>query len=60
MNDRRDCNIDIRGTDRHPCADDFDLKVMHPFVVRSFEPLPVKGSLLELGSYRGDLTQNGF
>lgn len=35
----------------------FDLDVMHPFMVRSFEPFFQSGNLLELGSYKGDFTE---
>lgn len=34
----------------------FDLDVLHPYMVRSFEPFLNKGSVLELGSYKGDFT----
>ena len=34
----------------------FDLDVMHPYMIKSFEPFFNKGSLLELGSYKGDFT----
>ncbi|GLC94527.1 type 12 methyltransferase [Cupriavidus sp. TA19] len=34
----------------------FDLDVLHPYMVRSFEPFLNKGSLLELGSYTGEFT----
>lgn len=35
----------------------FDLDVMHPFMLRSFEPFFNAGSVLELGSFRGDFTR---
>lgn len=35
----------------------FDVDVMHPFMLRSFEPFFNQGSLLELGSYKGDFTK---
>jgi 2-polyprenyl-3-methyl-5-hydroxy-6-metoxy-1,4-benzoquinol methylase len=34
----------------------FDLDVMHPYMVRSFAPFLNRGNLLELGSYKGDFT----
>jgi 2-polyprenyl-3-methyl-5-hydroxy-6-metoxy-1,4-benzoquinol methylase len=34
----------------------FDFDVMHPFIIRSFEPFFRPGSLLELGSYQGQFT----
>ena len=35
----------------------FDMDVIHPFMLRSFRPFFVKGNLLELGSYKGDFTR---
>jgi 2-polyprenyl-3-methyl-5-hydroxy-6-metoxy-1,4-benzoquinol methylase len=35
----------------------FDLDVMHPFMLRSFTPFFRPGSVLELGSFRGEFTQ---
>jgi 2-polyprenyl-3-methyl-5-hydroxy-6-metoxy-1,4-benzoquinol methylase len=35
----------------------FDYDVMHPFMMKSFEPFFRNGSLLELGSYKGDFTR---
>ena len=35
----------------------FDYDVMHPFMIRAFEPFFHKGSFLELGSYTGGLTK---
>ncbi len=35
----------------------FDYEVMHPFMVRSFEPFFKKGNLLELGSFKGEFTK---
>ena len=45
---------DARG---HKYAYAFDLDVMHPFMLRSFEPFLRAGSVLELGSFRGDFTK---
>ena len=41
----------------HKYAYGFDLDVMHPFMLRSFEPFFRAGSVLELGSFRGDFTR---
>ncbi len=35
----------------------FDFDVMHPFMIESFAPFFIQGSLLELGSFKGDFTQ---
>lgn len=57
MSNPRDYDLEMQDTAQHQYAYNFDLNVMHPFMIRSFEPFFVKGSLLELGSYKGDLTQ---
>jgi len=35
----------------------FDFDVMHPYMIKSFEPFFNNGSLLELGSFKGDFTR---
>ena len=35
----------------------FDFDVLHPYMLKSFEPFFNKGSLLELGSYKGTFTK---
>ena len=35
----------------------FDFDVMHPFMIRSFQPFFRPGALLELGSFKGDFTR---
>jgi 2-polyprenyl-3-methyl-5-hydroxy-6-metoxy-1,4-benzoquinol methylase len=57
MSSPRDYDRELQDTPQHQYAYNFDLNVMHPFMIRSFEPFWVKGSLLELGSYKGELTQ---
>lgn len=52
----RDYDIEGRDVAGHKYAYGFDFDVMHPYMVRSFEPFFRTGSLLELGSYRGDFT----
>jgi len=56
MNGERDYNVEMRDTNDHKYAYDFDFDVMHPFMIRSFQPFFRKGSLLELGSFKGDFT----
>ena len=42
----------------HKYVYNFDFDVMHPFMIRSFKPFfNQNGSLLELGSYKGDFTK---
>lgn len=57
MSVERDYNGEINDTADHQYAYNFDFDVMHPFMIRSFEPFFNKGSLLELGSFKGDFTQ---
>lgn len=56
MNSKRDYNVEIKDTNDHKYAYDFDLDVMHPYMIKSFEPFFNKGTLLELGSFKGDFT----
>ncbi|HET6148964.1 MAG TPA: class I SAM-dependent methyltransferase [Polyangia bacterium] len=57
MDEKRDYNIEIRDTADHKYAYGFDFDVMHPFMIKAFEPFFNKGSLLELGSFKGDFTR---
>jgi SAM-dependent methyltransferase len=52
----RDYNVEGRDAAGHKYAYGFDFDVMHPYMVRSFRPFFRSGSLLELGSYKGDFT----
>lgn len=53
----RDYNNEMKNTVEHLYAYDFDIEIMHPFMVRSFEPFFRQGSVLELGSFKGDFTK---
>ena len=57
--ERMERNYDRESKDAlgHQYAYTFDLDVMHPFMLRSFEPFFNAGSVLELGSFRGDFTK---
>lgn len=60
MNASRDYNRELSDagspeTERYAYSFDFD--VMHPYMIRSFEPFFIKGNLLEMGSYKGNFTQ---
>lgn len=57
MTTQRDYNAEIQDGADHRYAYNFDFDVIHPFLIRSFEPFFNKGSLLELGSFKGDFTQ---
>ena len=56
MNNKRDYNVEIKDTNDHKYAYGFDFDVMHPYMIKSFEPFFNQGSLLELGSFKGDFT----
>ncbi|MBI4809579.1 MAG: class I SAM-dependent methyltransferase [Nitrosomonadales bacterium] len=57
MDNKRDYDNEIKDTNGHKYAYDFDFDVMHPYMIKSFEPFFQKGSLLELGSFKGDFTR---
>ncbi len=45
------------SADRDRYVYNFDLDVMHPYMIRAFEPFFRPGSLLELGCYEGEFTR---
>ncbi len=53
----RNFNKEIVDNDGRNYFYGFDYDVMHPYMIKSFEPLFNKGSLLELGSFKGDFTK---
>lgn len=53
----RDYDRELQDAPGHKYAYTFDLDVMHPFMLRSFEPFFRPGSVLELGSFHGDFTR---
>jgi SAM-dependent methyltransferase len=57
MSSNRNYNVETNDTDNHRYAYGFDFDVMHPYMIKSFEPFFNKGSLLELGSFKGDFTK---
>jgi len=56
MNTRRDFNKELKDTANHKYGYNFDIDVMHFFMLRSFEPFLHPGKLLELGSHEGNFT----
>ncbi|MFZ4641431.1 MAG: class I SAM-dependent methyltransferase [Nodosilinea sp.] len=54
---KRQYNAEIKDIQDHKYAYNFDFDVMHPYIVRSFQPFFRPGNLLELGSFKGDFTQ---
>ena len=57
MSNARDYNAELKDTNSHKYAYQFDFDVMHPFMIKSFEPFFKDGSALELGSFKGDFTK---
>lgn len=57
MSNGRNYDREWQDTPAHKYAYQFDFDVMHPFMIRSFEPFFRPGSALELGSFRGDFTR---
>ena len=57
MNQKRNYNAEIKDTADHLYAYGFDFDVMHFYIMRSFLPFFRNGSLLELGSFKGDFTK---
>lgn len=53
----RDLDRESQDALGHKYAYTFDFDVMHPFMLRSFQPFFRPGSVLELGSFRGDFTK---
>ena len=57
MNIKRDYNKELQDTLDHQYAYNFDFDVLHPFMIKSFRPFFRSGSLLELGSFKGEFTK---
>ena len=56
-NESRDYDAEALDNSGRQYAYNFDFDVIHPFLVRSFEPFFQAGRVLELGSFRGAFTQ---
>lgn len=48
---------DSASSQNEKYAYSFDFDVMHPYMLKSFKPFFREGSILELGSYKGDFTK---
>src|SRR4051812_19657444 len=57
MSTPRNYDREIQDARDHKYAYGFDFDVMHPFMIRAFQPLFRRGKLLELGSFKGDFTR---
>ena len=53
----RDYDQEFKDTETHKYAYNFDFDIMHPYMIKSFEPHFVSGNCLELGSFKGDFTK---
>ncbi len=54
---QRDYDVEMQDNEGRRYAYGFDFDVMHPYMIRSFEPFFRRGSMLELGSFKGDFTR---
>ncbi len=60
MNTKRNYNKELDDTDareNEKYTYSFDFDVLHPYMIRSFEPFMRPSSVLELGSYKGNFTK---
>lgn len=57
MKNTRNYDQEISDSVEHQYAYGFDFDVMHPFMIKSFEPFFIQGSFLELGCFKGDFTR---
>lgn len=57
MNSMRDYDKELIDSGESKYAYNFDTDVIHPYMIKSFEPFFNRGSLLELGSFKGDFTR---
>ena len=53
----RNFNKEFKDNEVRKYTYGFDLDVMHPYMIKSFEPFFKKGNLLELGSFQGNFTK---
>jgi 2-polyprenyl-3-methyl-5-hydroxy-6-metoxy-1,4-benzoquinol methylase len=57
MSNARNYDQEMHDSEARKYAYSFDFDVMHPFMIRAFEPFFRKGSVLELGCFKGDFTR---
>ena len=53
----RNFDAELKDTAERKYSYNFDFDVMHPYMIRSFEPFFRPDNLLELGSFKGDFTR---
>ncbi|MFO1173659.1 MAG: class I SAM-dependent methyltransferase [Paracoccaceae bacterium] len=57
MTDARDYDAEFQDTADHRYAYDFDFDVMHRYMIKAYRTFRRPGSVLELGSFKGDFTR---
>jgi len=57
MSTNRDYNQEWKDISNHKYIYDFDLDVIHPFMIKSFTLFFRVGNIMELGSFKGDFTR---
>ena len=57
MNTIRNYNEEFKDNEGRKYTYGFDLDVMHPYMLKSFEPFFKEGNFLELGSFQGNFTR---
>jgi 2-polyprenyl-3-methyl-5-hydroxy-6-metoxy-1,4-benzoquinol methylase len=57
MSTQRDFNKELKDNEGRKYAYGFDYDVMHPYMIKSFEPFFKDGNLLELGCHEGNFTK---
>src|ERR1700722_9402696 len=57
MSKKRDFNKEFNDNVGRKYGYNFDYDVMQPYMIQAFAPFFVKGSLLELGSFKGEFTE---
>ncbi|MCI9173909.1 MAG: class I SAM-dependent methyltransferase [Lachnospiraceae bacterium] len=53
----RNYNLECKDQNDHKYAYSFDLDVMHPYMIKAFQPFFRQGNALELGCYQGAFTE---
>lgn len=57
MGNQRNYDAEIKDVADHQYAYSFDFDIIHPLMIRSFEPFFQNGNALELGSFKGAFTK---
>jgi 2-polyprenyl-3-methyl-5-hydroxy-6-metoxy-1,4-benzoquinol methylase len=57
MKKKRDFDQEFDDNVGRKYAYNFDVDIMHPYMIRSFKPFFKEGNLLELGSFQGNFTK---